>query len=468
MRKFWNENKIQLWILFAGILLISLPLATDYVHESVELINTVSRITAVSEGLFSVFPIRIVPLPTNELGYSAASFQADFFYLIPGLFHRAGIGLIGTLKATMILINLVTAGIAYGAFCKMTGSRNAGVFMATAYLLSPVRIHIALVDGSLSKLFALTFLPLIALGLSRLYEEQRERSAAVVIPLTLGSVCTLLSDSSAFFVTALAGILFVLFQGRKTLSRKVWIPLAESALGTLFLSTWYLIPLVGRLMEPSSLPSLLPEKVRDQGVYLIQYFRVFVDEGESREHFINGLKQAAPAGPGIAVMGIVLLMIVSAVAFNEKIKERSGVLVAAVVCMLMSSNLMPWDRLYTGGRIGNMILALMEAPYLFCIPAGLLLICAAGCFLEKKDPKWIYIPCVLTGLLSQYQIDRIMHTRIRIRNDRIREYVNSGLMIVREEGLKWRIAEGITVLVVIAAGIAILVWKKENGKKKTV
>ena len=107
MKKHFLDNKTEWLLMSLAFWMMSLPFATDFLHQSVEMINTLSRIQGFSEAMFRFAPIRIVPLPDNALGYSAAAFQADLVYLLPGVLHKMGLGLMGAYKLTMSLLNVV-------------------------------------------------------------------------------------------------------------------------------------------------------------------------------------------------------------------------------------------------------------------------------------------------------------------------------------------------------------------------
>ncbi len=247
----WNRMDNWCLLLITGI--VSVPLLTNYCLDGSSLPATLSVITRMSQGIGTVFPIRVGALGTMAYGYSGASFQANVFYWIPALFYRLGLDLGHAYKWTLFLLNLLTALVSFWCFQGCSGRREIGWIGSMLYTWCPYRCSALYLSGDLGETAAWTFLPLIAWGLRCLYtedaEEENGRRAGVI--LTWGFSLLAVSSTVLLAGAAVLTILTMLVMGRKTLQKRRLLTVCRTLALVLTVNAWFLIPMLLRLRDVS-------------------------------------------------------------------------------------------------------------------------------------------------------------------------------------------------------------------------
>lgn len=473
IKKILKEDKWFL-LLIAGV--VSVPLLTDYIIDGSDLCVTLSQIRVISENIGKSFPLRLETLPTMDYGYEGTAFQANVFFAIPALLHILGLGLVNAYKWTVALFHFMTALIADICFRKASGKREAGLVGSMLYTWCPYRCSETYLVGDLGQTAAWMFLPLIVLGLTRLYAEnvqKREKETAWMY-LWWGLSLTVLSSTVMFSSVAVLLLFFLLVMGRATLKRERLLAIGKTLFAVTFTCAWFLIPMFLRMRDPETVTFMLVNNFRGKGVYFLQYISVFNWAGTGTDFVENGLVNAQAVGPGI---GVIILLTLGCWAIfvgkyqdngeGEKTKWRvmKGLLVTGLLLMLLSSNIFPWDLIQNRkdrNLLSSIILAMLHTPAKLCAASDLCMISFACFFvsiLSEKLKREYYKPLLLTVAAgawgtTQFLLNYILYTGSFIREEGIPDASGLPFTVITQEAVIWRISE-IASLVFL---VAFLVW----------
>lgn len=485
-----KEMKGMKWYILLIAAVASVPLMTDYVLEGSCLEATLSRIRVISQGLGTVFPIRVGTLGNMDYGYSAAAFQADVFYLIPGLLHFLGVGLGEAYKLTLLLFNLLTAAVACRCFEKCTGRREVGVVGGMLYTWCPYRCSEMYLTGDLGEMAAWTFLPLLALGMKLLYTEDREGGAGSALEygrlwvLLTWSFSLLAVSSTVFLFLAVAVTVLVLAaMGRETIKRRTLVVVGKTVGAVLAVNAWFLVPMLLRMRDVSVVGPMILQDVRSRGMYIAQYFTVFSWGGDGVLLGENGMYKARAMGPGIAV--ILILLFYLWILFARGREERwrrvvygstEGRFAGRMLCvsaalMLFSLNAFPWDIFQNKNMVFSIILALLYSPAKLGIAADMGLIVTAcillGRFAEVMEEKsykllLLAVACVSFGT-TQFLLGKILTTQNFVRQAEIEAFGNVPFSLVTEESIIWRFCEAVSVAALFVCGIMWIMRRRKSA-----
>lgn len=468
--KILKEDKWFL-LLIAGV--VSVPLLTDYIIYGSDLYVTLSQIRVISENIGKSFPVRLETLPTMDYGYEGTAFQANVFYVIPAFLHILGLGLANAYKWTVALFHFMTVLIADICFRKASGKREAGLVGSMLYTWCPYRCSETYLTGDLGQTAAWMFLPLIILGLARLYAEniqKREKETAWMC-LWWGVSLTVLSSTVMFSVIVVLLLLFFLVMGKATLKKESLFSIGKALFATGLICAWFLVPMLLRMRNPETLALMQVNNFRGKGIYFLQYVSIFNWAGTGTDFVEDRLVNAQAIGPGIGV--VILLMLGCWAIFVGKYQGNDGgaksqwrimkgMLVTGLLLMFLSSNVFPWDLMQNRNLLCSIILAMLHTPAKLCAAADLCMISFACFFisvLSERMKQEYEKPLLLTVAVgawgtTQFLLNYILYTGNFIREEGMADATGLPFTVITQEPLAWRISEAVS-LVFLAA---FLVW----------
>lgn len=147
-------------------------------------------------------------------------------------------------KGIWVLLNLVTAVISYSCFTIMFGDKVVGIAGSALYTWCPLRCSTLYVSGSLEESVACCFVPIVLLGMVRLYTEPAEDCKEVPkgktskeknnawMTLSLGLVMLAVSSLTFFSVAVGAAVLWFLVMGKKSFCKQRLICVGKTMLAT--------------------------------------------------------------------------------------------------------------------------------------------------------------------------------------------------------------------------------------------
>lgn len=129
-----------------------------------------SRVYEMAKALsFGQFPVRFVPDLGYGYGYPLFNFYAPLPYYIGALIYLLGVNLIDSTKI-MIIIGILLSGIAMYYLMKELAGNISGIVGAILYVYAPYHAVNIYVRGAIGELYAYGFLPLIVLGIIKIFK----------------------------------------------------------------------------------------------------------------------------------------------------------------------------------------------------------------------------------------------------------------------------------------------------------
>ncbi len=390
-----NRNTI---LAVTGIIFISsLPLFLPQIADGHDLEFALLRI----EGDYlelknGTFPVRMQSLWLRGGGYPVSIFYGDIFMYFPAVLRMVGFSVVNAWKAYILAINAATAIIGYLCFRDMTGSQKIALIMSCAYSTAPYRLTNIYVRAAGGEFTSMTFYPVIALALYRIYTDDLDRQKmhkySTLLALGISAIlCThLLSTEMLGYVLILMTVMLF----RKTFSAGVFKTLLLSIGKTLFISAYYVIPFLDYYF---TVPTAISETVSGSAK-TIQYVGAYISDFFSFDHYID-FNGRLPFTPGIIlIVGLIAAIATAVLKKTDRITLFLSFM--SILLLYVSSNLFPWDRLAFHTTIGR-ILAQIQLPTRFVGLAIIFLTCLLGHVIKnlidmKKISLLLYAILIMT------------------------------------------------------------------------
>lgn len=382
--------------LCALTLLASVPLFIPNLKEGHDLPFHLLRIEGLAEGLRDgQLPVRMRPLELNGYGYATSVFYPELFLYIPALLRLAGFPLQTAYKLLLLLCNAACAGASYYSFKHIFRSRGAGLACACAYTLAQFRLVDLYLRSALGEALAMTFLPLVALCMIELlFAPVGSREFNRAVPCGIVGFCGLIQ--SHIISVELCGILvgvLCLVCFKRTFSKGRFAALARTALWSLALNLWFIVPLVSYMLQGRYKLAANTYDVQDMGAYISQLFMLFVPGAGVSVPVADGLNDM-PFGIGLAFI-LSLAAFALLYALRRKSAPRASKLglvsaIVSVVLLFMSTWHFPWKALASLGGAAKSLVDTVQFPWRLLTLAALFLslVCgAAFCMLRGVKPR---------------------------------------------------------------------------------
>lgn len=358
-----------------------LPLFCDSLYFGHDLRYHLQRIVAMAAELsYGQFPVRLTTTTLNGYGYINPLCYCELFLTLPALLYNLWLPLRSCYQVYVFAVTLAGCGFSYLCFARITTSRRLGLLGAALYTLSSYRLVCVYFRAAVGEYTAMSFLPLVLLGVYNLYttEQPRFRHWA---PLAFGMAALVQCHLISTELTALFLLVFCLLQLRRTLRPArllAWFKAAALALG---LSAWFLFPFLATTRAlPLQVNNELVGKPQREGLYLVQLLNPF---GPGFGGTSAGTTSDMSLTPGLAVL-LGLALALYCLARRERwpagrplplLRCATGLGLLAVVLSLQS---FPWDFLQNWfGPAFAKIAATFQYPWRF-LAFATLLFCAAA------------------------------------------------------------------------------------------
>ena len=331
------------------------------------------------------FPVKMQSIWNYNHGYPVSIYYCDVLLYFPALLRVFGIHLLPAYKIYVFCLNLATAVMSYCVGKKIWNKDYIAVGFSAAFTLSTYRLVCLYVRSALGEYTAMLFFPLIMYGLFEIYfakTEKEKLSISGIITLTIGMTgivtCHILS---AEMVTVVL-IIFALLLWKTTFKKNVFVSLVISAVSTLMLSLWFIVPFLDYYKNVDvNVNQVVGEgvKIQDQGAYITQFFAVFKTHFGGKSEYIT---MRSAITPGLILM-ITLFVVIALWVDGRATKTMKKLTVASLVLFFVSSNVFPWNRLGEN-KLGNM-LSQIQFPYRYVGFVCLILAILFACLLQYID-----------------------------------------------------------------------------------
>lgn len=368
----WKNRTLALCVI---ILFTSLPLFSYYLFEGHDLYFHLMRIEGIKEGILSgQFPVRMQPNWLNGYGYGVSMFYGDIFLYIPALLRMAGLGVQTAYKCFVLLINILSALIAYYSFKRLFRDEKMGLLGCMLYTTSIYRMVCIYIRAAVGEYCALMFLPLIVTAVYEiLWQEEREED--LISSWLMGAVGfsgLILTHVISTETTAVFAIIFCLVHWKQTFCKKALLQFVEMGLGTLVCTLWFTVPFLDMFRGKYWFNS-------GDGIAPIQTSGTFVGQLFSLFPYASGIADSYTVIEGVGVpdemcysiggglMAGILLFILYCINYGQK-KSRPVVfgrklLIISAVMMVMTTVYFPWNDLMRAGSVLSFMIENIQFPW---------------------------------------------------------------------------------------------------------
>ena len=219
-------------------------------HDDQQVVRLFALDTALSGGQF---PVRWVSHLGFGYGYPLFIFYPPLVYYLGEIYHLL-------LQASFIVsiklvfaTALIASALAMYFWAKHQFGRASGVTAALFYTYVPYKAVDAYVRGALAELFSFVWLPLILLGIDRLFSPKSTHPLRWCLLVSLSSAALVLTHTLIALPFALLLLLYLLFKllftlskGVRPLRRPLLLVIGSLALATLLSASFWLPSLAER------------------------------------------------------------------------------------------------------------------------------------------------------------------------------------------------------------------------------
>lgn len=350
----WSQNKKYV---ICGLLAItifsSFPFFLDFIKsDGHDLTFHLNRIASLADAIKSGnFPQRIQSEMANGYGYATPLFYGEFFLIIPAILHIFALPLQTCYQIFGILVNFFTCFICFYCFQKITKDWKISLVGSALYTLSSYRIIDVYVRAAVGEYLAIAFFPLLLYGFFHLYTTSSCRAFKLseYCPIILGLTGIIQSHILSCEMVALFILLFVVIFWKRTIQKHRFIALFKSAIITVFLNLWFLIPFLQSMqMDLNVTNSEKINNLEGTSVYIPQLFGVF---HSSKGGSVSGTLHEMPLSIGfsfviaIAVFFLYCLQRPRTESARRAFQPIKALFFFGIIALILCLNIIPWGNL---------------------------------------------------------------------------------------------------------------------------
>ena len=286
------------------------------------------------------------------------SLYPDIFLYIPALLRLLGVSAVFSYHTLLLMLNAATVFGMYLCIKSITlqrGISNAHLALCAAilYAFAPYRLNCMYIRSALGETLAMIFLPFVITGLYHLFIGDKRKYYFLIIGYTGVLYSHLLSAAIAAALSVLLGIIYI----AKIFKEKRIVLILKSIFITLLLNASFLVPFV----YYQRLKLNMGELLRD-----FSSFRVTLTQliSFSANHYNEAgtLKDHPSIGPiGLLIMLLIIILLIR----TPKNESRTYCFILsglALLCLLMTTTLFPWNILQQNQTI-NRIVGTIQFPW---------------------------------------------------------------------------------------------------------
>jgi len=405
---FLSQNGAKVLALLAITFVACMPLMNKNIIKGHDIWFSLNRLEGLAEGLKSgQFPVRVQPYWFGNLGYAVSIYYGELF-MYPAAFLRViGFDLQFCYKIFITYMNLLTALIAYFSFKKMSGKDYIALSCSLVYTLGIYRVMDIYTRSAVGEFSALTFMPLLALGLYEIYYLEKNSYLKVTFAMSF----IIQSHMLSCIMVTMFVVVFAIWNFRKTFTKRVLINIVKSVLSILLLNAWFIVPFLDYHFNVTNRLSGIARDVSGTGIYLSQLFAsVYNVYGLSGD---NSFVDEMPLSIGIASV-IVIAMFASSVCYircsdykdaehkdaeykadNDKKKFKmisSSLIILFILSVYMASIEFPYKWFESAMPSVYSVLSVVQYVWRYLAIASIVvacMMCFAAVHLEKKFDKGV-------------------------------------------------------------------------------
>ena len=348
-----HTDQLILLVLVFEFLYVSCPLWNDFLVMGHDAEFHLGRIRGMYYCLRDrSLPMWINPYQGKGYGYVSPIMYPQLFLWLPALLMAVGVSLLNAYKLLLLSMNLFTVLASFYAFKRVFRDKMTGLLAGMAYSMSIYRMEVLYTRGALGEALALTFLPILILGIYEVLFGNYRRW----ILLALGASAVISSHVLSIYLYAVCIGLFALaslcVMKKHEFKKRIGAALAAGGM-TLLMCAYFLVPFLSYYGEDFAASSAenMSSVMQQHGVYFSQMFVIFAEEaggsmarGTTKGEMpltIGGLFLAA-----IILNGLFLFDRKLKASFSRNQEQRYLIMVVwmeTVGVLLAASWLFPWQ-----------------------------------------------------------------------------------------------------------------------------
>lgn len=366
------ERKGELLILIGIFLFSSVLLMSNVVYFGHDLEFHINRIASMANGLREgQFPVRMYSDMLNGYGYPNSVFYGETLLYVPAVLYLLKVPLGTCYQSYILLNNFLTIVFSYACFKTITGRKRYALLGVFLYTLSPYRIVNIYTRAAVGEYTAMTFLPLIVLGLWNILTQEKI-TLDKYIPLCIG----LSGVVQSHVITTEISMIFIAITCviciKRVFQTKRLIAFIKAAVITLLMNLWFIIPLIDYMgMDINSKQNTA--RIQEQGLYPVQWIGMFfAGSGFSNKNTTNA-EIGLSLGIGFLI-GIVIAFYLCNV-MKSKIKNKIEFdcmkigLGLGLLAMILTSRFFPWDSIAARSVFFEKIFCVIQFPWRYLVAA---------------------------------------------------------------------------------------------------
>lgn len=341
------RKRLNIAVILAIVLVVSLPLMTNYCIDGVDVSYYLRQL--------------------ERGGWE------DISLLAPSLLVRAGLSAEFVYKLYLFILNIATAVISYLCFRGIFRDDVTGLIGSMLYTWAPYRLNDLYCRADLGEAVSLCFFPVLCYGLYRLFREGTDSREYRRLWMLLAPAYTMLLQSYLLSFLTAAGftLLLCIVMWRKTLRKRTLLVLLKTALAFGVCNLWFLALMLLRLRSGAlSMAAFQGKLIQGGGVYPNAFLQLYFVNGSSWRTDGTGTAGLQPMGVGFVVTICVLVYLwLSFVGRYRGREDESGIrgfgrgmAVTGGILAVMSMNCFPWDYLQKRNGLFFRRIASLQSP----------------------------------------------------------------------------------------------------------
>jgi len=302
-------------------------------HDDTQVARVYEMARGLSDGMF---PVRWSADLGYGFGYPIFNFYDPLPYYIGGVIEALGLNALIATKIMMAL-GVMLAGVSMYFLGKEFWGKSGGILSALFYVYAPYHALDVYVRGDVAEFWAYAFVPLVFLGLWKIYKEEKWR---YVVLSSVSFALIIISHNLTAMMVLPFLVLFFLYLMFKAKKKKIISYLLSTFIIGIFLSAFYWLPAILEA-KYTNVNSLIGggSNFRDHFVCLSQLWTSPWGYGGSTRGCVDGLSFMIGK---YHILLTSLLFIFTLVAlifrkyFNNFSKERLAILVLSSLGFLIS------------------------------------------------------------------------------------------------------------------------------------
>lgn len=366
-------RKNELLILLGIFVLSSVLVMSNVVYYGHDLNFHINRIASIANGLKEgQFPVRMHSDMLNGYGYPNSLFYGETLLYIPAVLYLLKVPLGACYQIYILLNNILTILFSYVCFKTITGRKKYALLGVFLYTLAPYRIINIYTRAAVGEYTAMTFLPLIILGIWNILTEEKI-TLRKYLPLCIGISGVVQSHViTTEMVIIFIALTCMICYKRVFRVKRLWA-LGKAAALTLLMNLWFVIPLLDSMsMDINS--KLRTERIQEQGLYPVQWISMFFAGTGVSVKNTTQLEIGLPLG----ISFLVGILIAGYLCYVRKKEEQNSIdfhcmkifLGLGCLAMILTSRFFPWDALAARSVLVEKLLCVIQYPWRYLVIAS--------------------------------------------------------------------------------------------------